>query len=318
MKLLTFSPKGHETPRLGVVIGDYVLDVYRGYTNLYEATPPSWFSDLKLLIDGGEPALDLLRRFVSDAEKDLRSSSPTILKNLYRLDSIDYYPPILTPEKILCLAANYMAHAQEARIKPPEAPYVFYKPASALIGHERPVLIPRSSEKVDYEVELAVIIGKRGKYIEASRAIDHVFGYSVFNDISYRDRQMPPGWPEKTDPFGQRWLHGKGMDTGAPMGPWIVTKDEIPDPHTLRIGLRVNGEIRQDSNTGNMIFKIDKIIEFISDGITLKPGDIVATGTPPGVALATGKYLKHGDIMEAYIERIGILRNTAIKEKITY
>jgi 2-keto-4-pentenoate hydratase/2-oxohepta-3-ene-1,7-dioic acid hydratase in catechol pathway len=318
MKLLTFSPKGLETPRLGVVVGDYVLDVYRGYTDLYEATPPSWFSDLKLLIEGGEPALDLLRRFVSDAEKDLRSSSPTILKNLYRLDSIDYYPPILTPEKILCLAANYMAHAQEARIKPPEAPYVFYKPASALIGHERPVLIPRSSEKVDYEVELAVIIGKRGKYIEASRAIDHVFGYSVFNDISYRDRQMPPGWPEKTDPFGQRWLHGKGMDTGAPMGPWIVTKDEIPDPHALRIGLRVNGEIRQDSNTGNMIFKIDKIIEFISDGITLKPGDIIATGTPPGVALATGKYLKHGDIMEAYIERIGILRNTVIKEKITY
>ncbi len=316
MKLLTFSPRDLDSPRLGVVIGDHVLDIYRGFRDLYYATPPNWFSDLKLLIEGGEPALDLLKRFVSDAEKDLRSSSPTLLKNLYKVDSIDYYPPILAPEKILCLAANYMEHAQESRIKPPEAPYVFYKPASALIGHERPILIPRSSEKVDYEVELAVIIGRRGKYIEASKAMNYVFGYAVFNDISYRDRQMPPGWPEKPDPFGQRWLHGKGMDTGAPMGPWIVTKDEIPDPHSLRLGLKVNGETRQDSNTGNMIFKIDKIIEFITDGITLKPGDIIATGTPPGVALATGKYLKHGDVVEAYIERIGTLRNIVVKEPI--
>ena len=314
MRLLTFSPKGYETPRLGVLVGDRVLDVYRGFSALYDAAPPSWFSDLKLLIEGGGPALDLLRRFVEEAERDLGSSSPLLSKYTYRLDAIDYYPPIASPEKILCLAANYMAHARESGVKPPEAPYVFYKPPSALTGHERPVLIPRSSEKVDYEVELAVVIGRRGKYISASRAYDHVFGYMVFNDISYRDRQFPPGWPEKTDPYGQRWLHGKGMDTAAPAGPWIVTKDEIPDPHSLEISLRVNGELRQDSNTGDMIFKIDRIIEFISDGITLKPGDIIATGTPPGVALATGRYLKHGDVVEAYIEKIGILRNTIVKE----
>ncbi len=314
MKLLTFSPKGLEPPRPGVLVNGYVVDIHRGFSSLYDATPPNWFSDLRLLIEGGSHALDLLRRFVSDAEKDLRGSNPMISRYAYKPEEIDYYPPIINPEKILCLAANYMAHAQEARVKPPSEPYVFYKPASALTGHERPVLIPRSSEKVDYEVELAVIMGKRGKYIERSKAYDHIFGYAVFNDISYRDKQMPPGWPEKADPYGQRWLHGKGMDTAAPMGPWIVTKDEIQDPHSLKISLSVNGEVRQDSNTGDMIFKIDRIIEFISDGITLKPGDIIATGTPPGVALATGKYLKHGDVVEAYIERIGILRNRIVKE----
>lgn len=318
MKLLTFSPRGLDIPRPGVLICrsecDLVLDIYRGYEALYDATPPSWFWDLKLLIEGGSPALDLLRRFVSEAERDLRSSSPLLSRHVYRIKDIEFYPPIGSPEKILCLAANYRAHAQETGIRPPEEPYVFYKPASALVGHERPIYIPRSSQKVDYEVELAVVIGRRGKYIERSRAMDHVFGYSVFNDISYRDRQMPLGWPDKIDPFGYRWLHGKGMDTGAPMGPWIVTRDEIEDPHRLRISLSVNGEVRQDSNTGEMIFKIDSIIEFISNGITLKPGDIIATGTPPGVALATGRYLKHGDIVEAYIEKIGLLRNQVLRE----
>lgn len=314
MRVLTFSPKGLEQPRLGVLLNGKVVDVYQGYISLYHATPPSWFADLKLLIEGGEPALDLLRRFSAEAERDLRGSNPTLAKNTYSPESIDYYPPIANPEKILCLAANYMAHAQEAEIRPPSEPYIFYKPPSSLTGHERPVMIPRSSEKVDYEVELAVVIGRMGKYVEGSKAYEHVFGYTVFNDISFRDKQIPPGWPEKTDPFGQRWLHGKGMDTAAPMGPWIVTRDEIPDPHNLKITLNVNDEPRQNSNTSQMIFKIDKIIEFISDGITLKPGDIIATGTPPGVALATGKYLKHGDTVEAYIEGIGTLRNRVTKE----
>ncbi len=313
MKLLTFSPKGLESPRLGVVVNNHVVDIYRGFESLYNASPPSWFSDLKLLVEGGELALDLLRRVVRDFEKDLRSSSPTIARNVYKTDEIDYYPPITSPEKILCLALNYMSHAQEVGAKPPSEPYVFYKPASSLIGHERPIIIQGSSEKVDHEVELAFIIGKRGKYIDRSRAYEYIFGYTIFNDVSYRDRQLPEG-PEKPSPYGIRWFHGKGMDTAAPTGPWIVTREEIQDPHSLRISLKVNGEIRQDGNTSDMVFKIDRIVEFISDGITLKPGDMVATGTPSGVAVRTGKYLRPGDIVEAYIENIGILRNRVSRE----
>jgi 2-keto-4-pentenoate hydratase/2-oxohepta-3-ene-1,7-dioic acid hydratase in catechol pathway len=312
-RLLTFSPRGFESPRLGILINGYVVDVAKSFIALYDASPPSWFTDLKLLIEGGEIALNLLKRVAGDFERDLKSSNPSISRYVYKPDEIDYYPPITSPEKILCLALNYMSHAREIGGKPPSEPYVFQKPLSSLTGHERPVLIPRSSEKVDHEVELAVIIGRRGKYIERSRAYEYVFGYTVFNDISYRDKQMAEG-PERQGPYGLRWLHGKGMDTAAPMGPWIVTKDEIQDPQNLRLSLKVNGETRQDGNTNDMIFKIDRIIEFISDGITLKPGDIIATGTPSGVGLATGRFLKHGDIVEAYIENIGVLRNRIFKE----
>lgn len=315
MKLLMFSPKGLESPRLGVLVGGGILDVARGFRDLYDAQPPSWFHDLKLLIEGGSLALDLLRMFVNEAERDLRSSSPQLSRHVYSLDGADYYPPITSPGKILCLAANYMAHARESGVKPPEEPYIFYKPSTALTGHERPVIIPRSSSMADYEAELAVVVGKRGKYVSPSKALDHVFGYTVFNDVSFRDHQRPPGWPDKPSPFGMRWLHGKGMDTAAPTGPWVVTRDEIPDPHQLRIGLRVNGETRQDSSTGDMIFKIPTIIEYITQGITLAPGDIIATGTPPGVGMASGKYLKPGDVMEAFVEGIGVLRNPVVAER---
>ena len=226
------------------------------------------------------------------------------------LESVQLRSPITAPEKIFCLAENYRAHSKEAGGKPPEKPYLFTKFRNTIIGPDEPILIPRVSKKVDWEAELAVIIGRDGKYIPRERAMDHVAGYTVSNDVSYRDLQFPVGWPEKLNRLGQNWVQGKGLDNAFPMGPWLVTADEIPNPYDLRLSLSVNGERKQDSSTGDMIFRIDSVIEHISAGITLRAGDVISTGTGPGVAAFTDqKFLKDGDIVEAKIDRIGILRN---------
>ncbi|HID72977.1 TPA: FAA hydrolase family protein, partial [Candidatus Micrarchaeota archaeon] len=233
----------------------------------------------------------------------------------YDPEKVVYYPPVPDPEKVICLAVNYRAHGAEQALKPPEEPYLFPKFANALVGHGWPILIPRASRMVDYEVELAVVIGKRGKYIPASRAYEYVAGYTVFNDVSYRDRQYPPGWPDKPNPYGQNWIMGKSLDTGAPVGPFLVTRDEIPNPYPLRLVLRLNGEVRQEGSTDDMIFKIPEIIEYVSNGITLKPGDIIATGTPPGIGYVTGRLLRPGDVVECEVERVGVLRNPVVEER---
>ena len=146
--------------------------------------------------------------------------------------------------------------------------------------------------------------------------MDYVAGYVVFNDVSFRDKQIPRGWPEKVSQYGMNWVLGKSLDTAAPCGPYLVTRDEIPDPYNLRLVMKVNGEVRQDGNTGNMVHKIDRLIEYVSDGMTLMPGDIIATGTPAGVAAAGGgRFLQDGDVMEAVIDRVGVLRNPVSKER---
>jgi len=224
-------------------------------------------------------------------------------------DSIMYYPPITNPEKILCVAVNYKTHAGELGAELPEEPYIFTKLPSALIGHRWPILIPRSSSQVDHEIELGVVIGRVGKYISRSKALDYVAGYVVFNDVSFRDRRA-----HKSPRYRINWLHLKSMDSGAPVGPYLVTRDEIPDPHNLRLTLRVNGEVRQSDSTSNMVFKVNELIEYISDGITLKPGDYIATGTPSGVGMATGKFLREDDVVEAEIESVGVLVNPVKRE----
>ena len=303
VKILLFSPNSNEVKRVGVYKDGKVIDLVKAYEFLYDAKPPNWFYNTKDLIEGGEGALFLVKKVLDDL-KGLED------KVSYDPEKIIYYPPVENPEKIFLLAVNYKAHGQETSTPPPKEPYVFTKFANALIGHNQPIIYPKASQKVDHEVELAVIIGKKGKYVSRKDAYNYVFGYTILNDISFRDRQFPA-----EQPYGMRWVHGKGMDTAAPMGPWIVTKDEIPDPHDLKLSLRVNGEVRQEGYTGDMIFKIDQIMEYLSNGITLKPGDVISTGTPPGVALATGKYLKPGDVIEAEISKIGILRNYVVEEK---
>jgi len=172
--------------------------------------------------------------------------------------------------------------------------------------------LPRDARRADYEVELAVVVGRRGRYVGRGEVMDYVFGYTVFNDVTIRERQSPL---PKSPRLGLRWLPGKNFDTSGPVGPYLVTKDEVPDPHNLRIGMRVSGEVRQDGTTADMVFKIPEIIEAVSDGLTLEPGDLIATGTPSGVGAGTGKYLRHGDVMEAWVERVGTLINPVVFEE---
>jgi 2-keto-4-pentenoate hydratase/2-oxohepta-3-ene-1,7-dioic acid hydratase in catechol pathway len=214
-------------------------------------------------------------------------------------------PPVPVPPKIICLGLNYRDHAEEARVPLPERPLLFSKPSTTIVGPEDPVVYPRISAQVDYEVELAAVIGKRGKDIPESNAYDHVAGYTVFNDVSARDIQLAD----------KQWFRGKSFDTFAPTGPCIVSRDQVSDPHNLKMSLRVNGETRQRSTTANMIFKIPQLIAYISNVMTLQPGDIIATGTPAGVgfyAKPEKRLLRPGDLMEAEIEGIGLLRNRIV------
>jgi len=226
------------------------------------------------------------------------------------VDSVKLLSPIQNPEKILLIAVNYRSHSREQNMEPPTSPYVFAKFKNALIGPGDPILIPKASRKVDWEVEFAVIIGKAGKYIAKEDSMNYVAGYAIANDVSFRDFQYSTKLPDGETGLGLNWLKGKGLDSSFPLGPWLVTKDEIPNPHKLEISLSVNGKRKQRSNTSEMIFKIESLIEYISAGITLQPGDIISTGTPGGVAAATGgPFLKDGDIVEGSIDRIGTLTN---------
>jgi 2-keto-4-pentenoate hydratase/2-oxohepta-3-ene-1,7-dioic acid hydratase in catechol pathway len=247
----------------------------------------------------------LLASVQRDAEQAIRDSSGTPLESLKLLS------PILNPEKILLMAVNCRSHRRESETEgAPDQPYLFTKFRNSLIGPGDPVLIPKISRQVDWEVELSAIIGRVGKNIAKKDAMGYVAGYAVSNDISFRDLQFSTRLPDGNTKLGLNWVKGKGLDASFPLGPWLVTADEVPNPHNLEISLAVNGKTRQQSTTGDMVFTIDSIIEYASQGMTLKPGDIISTGTPAGVGAFTGgPYLKNGDLLEGTIEKIGTLRN---------
>jgi len=225
-------------------------------------------------------------------------------------DSITPLAPIpRTARNVFCLGRNYADHIQEDNVSrdkqtpPPEYPQFFTKPSSAIVGDGAAIRYDeRVTRRLDYEVELAVVIGIGGRDIAAADALKHVLGYTIVNDVTARDLQRRH----------DQWFKGKGLDTFCPMGPWIVTADEIADPHALRLSLTVNGEPRQDAGTGDMIFKIPQIIESLSAGLTLEPGDVIATGTPSGVGYAMNprRFLAAGDVIECYVQGIGKLTNT--------
>jgi 2-keto-4-pentenoate hydratase/2-oxohepta-3-ene-1,7-dioic acid hydratase in catechol pathway len=296
--------------RVGVEVGGRLVDLGRAYRILFGAEPPGFLLDLRSLVEVGGRALRLAELVVGEVVRELESGSrlsEVLLREaVHSPDEVVFYPPIVNPGKVLCMAVNYWSHARETGTEPPEYPYLFVKLPSTLVGHRATVVIPRGAQRADYEVELAVVIGRRGKYIRRGEAMDYVFGYTVFNDVTIRERQAPlPRSPR----LGLRWVPGKNFDTSAPMGPYLVTKDEVPDPHNLRLGMRVSGEVRQEGTTADMVFKIPEIVEAASDGLTLEPGDVIATGTPAGVGLGTGRYLRHGDVMEAWVEGVGTLVN---------
>lgn len=220
---------------------------------------------------------------------------------IFPVSDINILPPIPSPEKIICVGLNYIDHCRETGMEPPASPVIFSKYANAIVGHNDTVEIPVNSNEVDFEAELAVVIGKEAKRVSEEEAIDYVFGYTIMNDISARDLQFKDG----------QWSRGKTADTFAPTGPVIVTKEEAGDPHNLAISLELNGEIMQDSNTSNLIFSVPQIISFLSQSMTLKPGDLIATGTPPGVGMGRDPkvWLKDGDKMSITIENIGTLSN---------
>lgn len=231
------------------------------------------------------------------------------------VSSVRLMSPILNPEKILLVARNYLSHNVEQDAKPPPEPYFFTKFRNALIGPNEPILIPKISTKVDWEAELSVVIGRIGKNIARENAIDYVAGYAVSNDTSFRDLQFSTRSDKAAVSLGNNWVKGKGLDSSFPLGPWLVTKDEVPDPHNMEISLTVNGKTKQHSNTREMIFKIESLIEYVSAGMTLRPGDIISTGTPQGVAVFSGEpFLKDGDVVEAKIDKIGSLRNPVVTE----
>jgi 2-keto-4-pentenoate hydratase/2-oxohepta-3-ene-1,7-dioic acid hydratase in catechol pathway len=222
------------------------------------------------------------------------------------LNAPRFNAPIKGMEKVVCIGTNYADHAREMGGEPPEIPVVFNKFPSTINGPGQEISLPSISQKVDFEAELVVVIGKQGKNISRASALDHVFGYCCGNDISARDWQ-------KGRPGGQ-WLLGKTFDTFAPIGPMIVTRDEVADPHQLAIQLRLNGETMQSSNTNQLIFPIDFLISHISKFATLKPGDLIFTGTPAGVGAGRSPalFLKPGDELEVEIEGLGILKNSVV------
>ncbi|HEV8642792.1 MAG TPA: fumarylacetoacetate hydrolase family protein [Methylomirabilota bacterium] len=221
----------------------------------------------------------------------------------------------LTPRRIFCAAANYREHAQEMgsalAAKSQSKPYFFLKLPENVIAPGAAVMIPPESAQVDWEVELGVVIGRRGRRIPAARALDHVAGYTIVNDVSARDCNMRSDYPFKFD-----WFHGKCFETFAPVGPWLVPRSCIADPQKLRMRLAVNDEVMQDSDTGKMIFDVREQIEYLSCILTLEPGDLIATGTPTGVGMARGIFLKPGATMTAGIEGLGTLTTPVRAERV--
>ncbi|MGA2702488.1 MAG: fumarylacetoacetate hydrolase family protein [Isosphaeraceae bacterium] len=217
-------------------------------------------------------------------------------------------PPVPDPRKIICIGLNYRDHAAESGVPVPPEPVLFSKYPTTLIGHLDRIVLPRVSHAVDYEAELVVVIGQGGKHISREKAREHIGGYTIGHDVSARDWQLNK--PAK------QWMAGKTFDTFAPTGPELVTPDEVPDPHNLGIRLRLNGQTMQDSSTSQLIFGVEELIAYLSQIVTLEPGDLIFTGTPPGVGMARKPpvWLKPGDVVEVEIDRLGILRNSVIAE----
>lgn len=287
MKLMMFE-KG-KGAALGLVEGETVIDL--------GAADPSLPRDLAGLIAAGASALESARTAAAKAPAAAKLMLGTVKAAL----------PIARPDKFICVGLNYALHAKEGGHPMPTYPSFFLRVPTSLTAAGARVLRPKASIQLDYECELTIVIGKGGRHIPEEKALDHVFGYTLFNDVSVRDFQR------KTS----QWTPGKNFDSTGPLGPWVVTADELPPGASgLRIMTRVNGEVMQDSNTSDMIFSTARIVALLSEFMTLEPGDLIATGTPSGVAHARKPpaWMKAGDTVEVEVERIGVLSNPVVDE----
>lgn len=298
MKIVTFHPADGDRPHTGALLtaSGEILDFVCEAADLPEAEHDlEWF-------DLAGPCLplaeELHRSAVSDASRldALRRAGAVIPRASVRLCA-----PVPRPRKVICIGLNYRDHAAESGMDIPERPLVFSKFPTSVIGPGEHVELPPGSEQVDYEAELGVVIGREARRVPVASAYDYVLGYTNVNDVSARDFQFADG----------QWQRGKSCDTFAPCGEYIATKDEIPDPQKLAIRFRLNGRTLQDSNTDQLIFSVPEIVSFLSQTVTLEPGDVIATGTPPGVGFARKPpvWVKSGDTMEVDIEGLGVLSN---------
>ncbi|NHJ39380.1 MAG: fumarylacetoacetate hydrolase family protein, partial [Asgard group archaeon] len=266
--------------------------------------------DLKSIIENNE-AFKAIKLLLDDLRKLEIEDSNKFLEfyeiSFFELKDISFKAPFKNPQKIICLGRNFAEHAKEGGKEPPENPMIWGKFNSAIIGHKDYIILPRISKKVDVEIELVVIMGKEGKHIPEDKALEYVFGYTIGNDVSARDYQY----------MDKQFTRAKTMDTFAPIGPWIVTTDELTNPQNLELELKVNGKTWQKSNTKEMIFSVAYIISYLSKSFTFQPGDLIFTGTPSGVGHYQNPpiYLKQGDIVNLKIEKIGILENL-VKEEV--
>lgn len=297
MRLLTFQQ--NEQTKVGIQEKESVYDLKEliEIFNQHNGENVSIKGDLDFIVVHNEEVMETIEKVWNWAQANKEDVSQVA----HKLENIKVLPPVSRPGKLVCVGNNYMDHCIEQNVEPPKKPMIFSKWPSCIVGPNDVIKLPEDSAQVDYEAELAVVIGEKGKNISEEEALNYVFGYTILNDVSARDIQFEDG----------QWVRGKSYDTFAPIGPVIVTKDEIEDPHNLEITLELNGEILQDSNTKNLIFNIPYLISYLSKGFTFEPGDIIATGTPHGVGVFRDPqvFLESGDTCKIQIENIGVLEN---------
>lgn len=298
MKLLTFLKEGNHA--LGIKTDKGIIDVEAASKLTSQTEAPT---DIMDVIQQSEAAVKALAAL---EEAALSSGDSSVLLDE---EGLTFAPCVTRPSKIICVGLNYRKHADETNSPYPKTPILFNKFSNALAGHQEPVAVPRVTEKLDYEAELTIVIGKRAKNVDQAEALQYVFGYCNGNDLSARDLQLRTA----------QWMLGKTCDGFAPIGPYLVTADEVGDPNDLEIKTILNGEVRQQSNTADMIFHCDEIVSYISQHMTLEPGDIIMTGTPEGVIMGypedKQEWIKPGDVVTIEIEKLGSLTNRFVADE---
>ncbi|KAA0759585.1 fumarylacetoacetate hydrolase family protein [Bacillus sp. SH5-2] len=313
MKLVTFGREGM-TQRVGAIVNEEIIDLHVAYKSLLaskgkiraqqiaDAFVPI---DMTGFLQGGKESLELAKNAIDYA---VENKTVNGYRLVYALDEVKVEAPVPVPGKIICVGHNYREHILEMKREIPSYPVLFAKFANTVIGPQDAIPFYSISEQLDYEAEFAFVIGKRARNVSKKEALEYVAGYTIANDLTYRDLQRRT----------LQWLQGKTVEGSAPMGPWLVTSDELQDPAGLEVVLTVNDEERQRSNTSNLVFSVQYLVEFLSNLMTLEPGDVVLTGTPGGVGVARNPqvFLKDGDVVKIEIDKIGVLENhvTSVKK----
>lgn len=309
MKLVSFSYEGNT--RIGSIVDDRIIDLNYGYLamlesqgqlrakQIAEAFIPS---NMVEFLQGGDQSMNLAKEVVDFVSQNAKTFK---YKVIHQVSDVKIEAPVLNPTKMICVGHNYREHILEMGREIPPYPVVFAKFSNTIIGPQDDIPFFPITEQLDYEAEFAFVIGKQARNVSQEEALDYVAGYTIINDVTYRDIQRRT----------IQWLQGKTVDGSAPMGPWLVTRDELQDPSGLEVVLTVNGEERQHTNTKNLVFTVPYLVEFLSNLMTLEPGDIILTGTPGGVGVARDPqvFLKDGDVVSIEIDGIGKLENRVKK-----